>query len=46
MNKIFSVNFWVQSFATTLITIFFIYILKIVFNKVQVPVVSEIVEKA
>lgn len=44
MSKVFTLNFWVQSFVSTMMTIFFIYILKIAFSKVNVPVVSDMVE--
>jgi hypothetical protein len=43
MNKVFSVSFWTQTFLSTMMTIFIMYILKVVFAKVNVPVVSDIV---
>ena len=42
MNKIMSVNFWVSTFTSTLLTMVFIYLIKVVFGKVNVPVVSDI----
>lgn len=42
--RIFSVNFWVGAFINTFITIICLYLLKMLFAKVQVPVVSEVVE--
>lgn len=46
MRKILSPSFWLQTMLSTLFTIFMIYILKVVFAKVDVPVVSDMVEKA
>lgn len=44
MNRIFSVNFWVQTFVSTFMTMIMIFIIKQLFTKVNVPVVSNIVE--
>ncbi len=46
MRKIFSPGFWVQTMVSTLFTIFMIYILKLIFAKVDVPVVSDVVQSA
>lgn len=43
MNKILSPSFWTQTFLSTMMTIFIMYILKVIFAKVNVPVVSDIV---
>ena len=44
--NLFSANWWFTMFVNTLVTIFFIYLLKRIFNKVNVPVVSNIVNEA
>ena len=42
MNRIFSVNFWMQTFISTLITMFMIYLIKKMATAVNIPVVSEV----
>ena len=42
MNRIFSVNFWMQTFISALITMFMIYLLKKMATAVNIPVVSEV----
>lgn len=42
MNRIFSVNFWLQTFISTLITMFMIYLIKKMAGAVNIPVVSEV----
>lgn len=42
--QIFSVNWWVNMFINTFVTIIFIYLIKAAFNKINVPVVSDMVE--
>ena len=44
--KIFSLSWIVSMFINTFVTILFIYILKMVFAKIDVPVVSNIVAEA
>ena len=39
-------TWWVNTFIQTFITILFIYMIKKVFNKVNVPYVSDIVAEA
>lgn len=46
MSQLFSVNWWITMFINTFITIFFIYLLKKIFAKVNVPYVSDMVEQA
>ena len=41
--NIFSLNWWLSTFVSTLVTCVFIYLLKKLFAKVNVPVVSDIV---
>lgn len=42
MGRVFSFNFWVQTFISTFMTMVFIYLIKLAFNKVHVPVLSDI----
>ena len=42
--KLFSPMWWVSMFINTFITLVFIYMIKKVFAKINVPVVSEMVE--
>lgn len=44
--NLMSPSWWVNTFVQTFITIMFIYMIKKVFNKVNVPVVSDIVAEA
>ena len=44
MNRIFSVNFWMQTFISTLITMFMIYLIKKMATAVNIPVVSEVAQ--
>lgn len=44
MNRIFSVNFWVQLFLSTFLTMCMMYLIKKVTTKVDIPVVSEIAQ--
>lgn len=43
--NIFSISWWGQTLLSTLITMAMIYIIKQVAGKVQIPVVSTIVEE-
>lgn len=42
MSRIFSINFWVQTFVSTFITMIFIYLIKKIAGTVNIPVVSEV----
>lgn len=42
MGKILSINFWVQTFISTFITMIMIYIIKQIANKTNMPVVSDV----
>ena len=42
--KIFSMSFWVQLFVSTLMTMVMIYLIKMIAKKVNIPVVSTVVE--
>lgn len=44
MNRIFTVNFWVQLFLSTFMTMVMIYLIKKASATVQIPVVKDIVE--
>ena len=42
MNRIFSINFWVQTFVSTFITMLVIYFIKKIAGAVNIPVVSDV----
>ena len=42
MNRIFSINFWVQTFVSTFVTMLMIYVIKKIAGAVNIPVVSEV----
>ena len=42
MNRIFSINFWVQTFVSTFVTMLMIYFIKKIAGAVNIPVVSEV----
>ena len=44
MKNIFSVNWWVGMFVSTLLTMAFIWLIKKGASKVNIPVVSDIAE--
>lgn len=44
MSKLFSVNWWVSQFITVFITMVFIYLIKLILGKVNVPIASNIAE--
>lgn len=44
MGRIFTVNFWVQAFVSTFITMLMIYLIKKVAGTVKIPVVSDVAE--
>lgn len=41
--NVFSINWWISTLVSTLVTMVFIYIIKKVVGKVDIPVVSEVV---
>lgn len=45
MNRIFSVNFWIQSFTSTLMTMFFIWLIKRITSTVEIPIVSKVAQE-
>lgn len=46
MTNLFSVNWWISMLISTMVTIFFIWLIKKVSAKVNIPVVSSIIEEA
>lgn len=42
MGRIFSVNFWIQAFVSTFITMLMIYLIKQIAVKWNIPVVSTV----
>lgn len=46
MKRMFTIDFWVQAFISTFITMLMFYILKQMAKKVEIPVVSTIIEEA
>ena len=44
MNKLFSINFWINLFLSTFMTMCMIYLIKKITAKVEIPVVSEITQ--
>lgn len=41
--NVFSVNWWISTFVSTLVTMIFIYFIKKISAKFNIPVVSEVV---
>ena len=46
MGNIMSPSWWVSTLVSTLVTVFFIVLLKRIFATVNVPVVSDMVQEA
>ena len=44
MRRLLSVNFWLQLFLSTLMTMIMIYLIKKLSSKINVPIVNDIVE--
>ena len=44
MRRLLSVNFWLQLFLSTFMTMVMIYLIKKLSSKVNVPIVNDIVE--
>lgn len=45
MNNLFKPSWWISMFVSTLMTMIFIYLIKQIAGKINVPVVSKIVEE-
>ena len=44
MRRLFTVSFWLNLFLSTFMTMVMIYLIKKLSNKVNIPVVNDIVE--
>ena len=42
--RVFSMNFWIQAFVSTFITMLMIYLIKKVAGTVNIPVVSDVAQ--
>ena len=42
--NVFSINWWVSTFVSTLVTMVFIYLIKTLTAKVNIPVVSDVAQ--
>lgn len=45
MGRIFSVNFWVQAFISTFMTMLMMYLIKKITATVNIPVVSTVAQE-
>ena len=45
MNNLFSVNWWISMLISTMVTMFFIWLIKKAAGKVNIPVVSNVVQE-
>lgn len=45
MGRLFSPGWWISMFISTLVTMFFIFLIKKMSAKVAIPVVSTVVEQ-
>ena len=46
MSNLLSINWWISTLISTMVTIFFIWLIKKMSAKVNIPVVSSIIEEA
>lgn len=46
MNKIMNPSWWMSMFMSTFMTLCFIYLMKLITSKIEIPVVSNIVQSA
>ena len=46
MGRMLSVNFWLQAFISAFVTMLMFYVIKKINNKIEIPIVSDIVEQA
>lgn len=44
MSRLFSVNWWLSQFISVFMTMVFIYIIKLMLGKVNIPIASDIAE--
>ena len=43
--NVFSINWWISTLASTLVTMVFIYMIKKATSKVEIPLVSQIAQE-
>lgn len=44
MSRLFSVNWWLSQFISVFMTMVFIYIIKLMLGKVNIPIASDIAD--
>lgn len=44
MSRLFSINWWVSQFISVFMTMVFIYLIKLMLGKVNIPIASDIAE--
>lgn len=44
MSKLFSINWWVSQFISVFMTMVFIYLIKLMLGKVNIPIASDIAD--
>lgn len=44
MSKLFSINWWISQFISVFMTMVFIYIIKLMLGKVNIPIASDIAD--
>lgn len=44
MSKLFSINWWISQFISVFITMVFIYLIKLMLGKVNIPIASDIAD--
>lgn len=44
MGKLFSINWWISQFISVFMTMVFIYLIKLMLGKVNIPIASDIAD--
>lgn len=44
MSRLFSINWWISQFISVFMTMVFIYLIKLMLGKVNIPIASDIAE--
>lgn len=44
MGKLFSINWWISQFISVFMTMVFIYLIKCILGKVNIPIASDIAD--
>lgn len=44
MSKLFSINWWISQFVSVFMTMVFIYLIKLMLGKVNIPIASDIAD--